>query len=191
MVQVFEAMCEHIDEENFVKYALPSLERIATEIKSCHPDVPLFGFARDAPYGLGMLQTAGYDVITVDAVIGGDAAREQLAAAAKQSGGAPKQLQGNFDPALLHRETGGDEAEIEAAVRKMMKDFGPQIICGVLAATRPARRRVGALWIGEASGEADGVEFPRDLDAHARDRRPWRRCRGGRPRAFHCHRPAF
>ena len=126
MVQVFEAMCEHIDEENFVKYALPSLERIATEIKARHPDIPLFGFARDAPYGLGMLQKAGYDVITVDAVISGDTARDQLMEAAKETGGEPNQLQGNFDPALLHRETGGDEAAIEEAVRKMMAEFGPQ-----------------------------------------------------------------
>ena len=27
---------------------------------------------------------------------------------------------------MLHKETGGDEAAIEAAVRKMFKEFGPQ-----------------------------------------------------------------
>ena len=80
MVQVFEAMCEHIDQENFVEFAYPSLERIAKEIKARHPDIPLLGFARDAPYGLEYLQRAGYDVMTVDAVIGGDVARDQLAA---------------------------------------------------------------------------------------------------------------
>lgn len=144
MVQVFEAMCEHIDQEHFVAFAYPSLERIAREIKARHPDIPLLGFARDAPYGLEYLQKAGYDVMTVDAVIAGDAARGQLAAEAKQSGGAPKQLQGNFDPALLHRETGGDEAAIEAAVRKMFQEFGPQkyianLGSGLMGAEDPAK----------------------------------------------------
>ena len=126
MVQVFEAMCEHIDKENFVEFAYPSLKRIATEIKARHPDIPLLGFARDAPYGLQYLQEAGYDVMTVDTVMSGTKAREELAKQAKASGGDAKQLQGNFDPALLHKETGGSEAEIEKAVRAMIKEFGPQ-----------------------------------------------------------------
>ena len=76
MVQVFEAMCEHIDEPNFHEFAVPCLERIAREIKARHPDVPLLGFARDAgQYGLEALQKAGYDVMTVDRAMSGDDAR--------------------------------------------------------------------------------------------------------------------
>jgi len=73
------------------------------EIKARHPGVPLLGFARDAPYGLAYLQRAGYDVMTVDAAIGGGVARGELEAEARAGGGSPGQLQGNFDPALLHK----------------------------------------------------------------------------------------
>lgn len=124
MVQVFEAMCEHIDEESFVTFALPSLQKIATELKARHPETPLLVFARDAPYALPLLQAAGYDVMTVDTVKPGDVARRELSEGAASFD--PKQLQGNFDPALLHATTGSDEATIEKAVRKMLISFGPQ-----------------------------------------------------------------
>lgn len=129
MVQVFEAMCEHIDEPNFHEFAVPSLERIAREIKAKHPDVPLLGFARDAgQYGLEALQKAGYDVMTVDRAMSGDDARACLAAEAAARGDEARQVQGNFDPDLLHKDPakGADEAAIEAAVRDMMGKFGPQ-----------------------------------------------------------------
>ena len=100
MVQVFEAMCEHIDEPDFHEFAYPCIERIAREIKARHPDVPLLGFARDAgAYGLEALQKAGYDVMTVDRVMAGDEARACLAkeAAAREA---------------EHRVAGVDEAEM-------------------------------------------------------------------------------
>jgi uroporphyrinogen decarboxylase len=124
MVQVFEAMCEHIDEESFVTFALPSLQKIATELKARHPETPLLVFARDAPYALPLLQAAGYDVMTVDTVKPGDVARRELSEG--DASFDPKQLLGNFDPALLHATTGSDEATIEKAVRKMLISFGPQ-----------------------------------------------------------------
>ena len=126
IVQVFEAMCEHIDEENFVKYALPCLERIASELKARHPTVPLMVFARDAPYALPMLQDVGYDVMTVDTTCDGREARNILATSAGKAGLMPKQLQGNFDPALLKADNGSGQAEIESAVRKMLTLFGSQ-----------------------------------------------------------------
>jgi len=129
MVQVFEAMCEHIDEPEFHEFAYPCIERIAREIKARHPDVPLLGFARDAgAYGLEALQKAGYDVMTVDRVMARDEARACLAKEAAARGGEPGQVQGNFNPDLLHKdpEKGGDEAAIEAAVREMIGAFGPQ-----------------------------------------------------------------
>lgn len=129
MVQVFEAMCEHIDEPEFHEFAYPCIERIAVEIKQKHPDVPLLGFARDAgAYGLEAMQKAGYDVMTVDRVMAGDDARACLAAEAAARGTTPKQVQGNFDPDLLHKDPtkGGTDAEIEAAVRVMLTKFGPQ-----------------------------------------------------------------
>lgn len=124
MVQVFEAMCEHIDKDCFLSFAMPSLTKIAKELKARHPEIPLLVFARDAPYALPLLQAAGYDVMTIDTVKPGDVARCELAIGAV--GADPKQLQGNFDPALLHAKTGSDEAAIEKAVRNMLISFGPQ-----------------------------------------------------------------
>ncbi len=48
MLQLFEAMGMMIDEENFGKFAMPCLEKIAKELKERHPDVPLMVFARGA-----------------------------------------------------------------------------------------------------------------------------------------------
>ena len=129
MVQVFEAMCEHIDEPNFDAFAYPYMERIAREVKARHPDVPLLGFARDAgAHGLEALQKAGYDVMTVDRAMSGADARACLESEAAARGDQARQVQGNFDPELLHKDParGGDEAAIEAAVRDMMTKFGPQ-----------------------------------------------------------------
>ena len=66
MVQVFEAMCEHITEDSFYEFAMPCMEKIAKEMKTRHPNIPLLGFARDAPYGIAALQRAGYEIITID-----------------------------------------------------------------------------------------------------------------------------
>ena len=56
------------------------------------------------------LQKAGYDVMTVDRVMAGDEARACLAKEAAARGGEPGQVQGNFNPDLLHKdpEKGGD-----------------------------------------------------------------------------------
>jgi len=124
IVQVFEAMCEHIDEENFVKYALPCLERISSELKARHPTVPIMVFARDAPYALPMLQGVGYDVMTVDTA--GDGREAWNILADNAVGSDPKQLQGNFDPALLRADNSVGEAEINNAVRQMLASFGTQ-----------------------------------------------------------------
>ena len=52
----------------------------------------------------------------------------RLESEAAARGDQARQVQGNFDPELLHKDParGGDEAAIEAAVRDMMTKFGPQ-----------------------------------------------------------------
>ena len=50
MLQVFEAMGMMIDEDNFKKYCMPSLEAIQKELKKRYPDVPLMVFSRGAWY---------------------------------------------------------------------------------------------------------------------------------------------
>lgn len=122
MVQVFEAMCEHIDEKEFYEFALPEMEKIAKELKKRHPNVPLLGFARDAPYAISDLQRIGYDCITLDTVMDRKYARNTLAGAAGGEANMSS-VQGNFDPKLL---VDGSFEEIEREAKQMLQDFGPQ-----------------------------------------------------------------
>ena len=48
MLQLFEAMGMMLEEKEFEEFALPCLEKIAAELKSRYPDVPLMVFARGA-----------------------------------------------------------------------------------------------------------------------------------------------
>jgi len=134
MVQVFEAMCEHITEESFYEFALPSMEKIASTLKSRHPDIPLLGFARDAPYALAALQRAGYDIITIDTAMDRTVARSALAQDAADRGVETSGVQGNFDPTLLHKDDGSSFEGIEREVTKMLEEFGPQKLIANLGA---------------------------------------------------------
>ena len=75
------------------------MEKIAKELKKRHPNVPLLGFARDAPYAISDLQRIGYDCITLDTVMDRKYARNTLAGAASVTN--MSSVQGNFDPKLL------------------------------------------------------------------------------------------
>ena len=44
---LFEGM--FIDEDFFYEWAMPCMEKIATELKARHPDVPLMAFPRGVP----------------------------------------------------------------------------------------------------------------------------------------------
>ena len=134
MVQVFEAMCEHITEESFYQFALPCMEKIAKELKRRHPNVPLLGFARDAPYALAALQRAGYQIITIDTAMDRGVARRALQVDADARGVTPSGVQGNFDPTLLNKEDGASFEAIENEVKRMLKDFGPQKLIANLGA---------------------------------------------------------
>jgi len=89
-------------------------------------------------------QAAGYDVVTIDTVADRKEMRAMLAAESKKLGIPTARLQGNFDPALLQLETGGTNAEISAATRQMLIDFGPQGLIanlgsGLMGKEDPAR----------------------------------------------------
>eukprot|EP00217_Crustomastix_stigmatica_P008613 CAMPEP_0183803034 /NCGR_PEP_ID=MMETSP0803_2-20130417/31934_1 /TAXON_ID=195967 /ORGANISM="Crustomastix stigmata, Strain CCMP3273" /LENGTH=415 /DNA_ID=CAMNT_0026047767 /DNA_START=63 /DNA_END=1307 /DNA_ORIENTATION=- len=135
MLQVFEAMGEHIEQKEFYEFAQPCLDRIAKELKERHPTVPLLGFARDAMYSLPSLAAAGYDVLTLDLSVDRKDVRAMLSADAAARGAAtPPAVQGNFDPALLHMETGLPEGEIAGAARQMLQELGPQRLIANLGA---------------------------------------------------------
>ena len=78
MMQIFEAMGEFINEEDFYKWALPCMTRISSELRIRHPTVPLLAFPKGASYALGALQASGYDVVTLDTQCGRASSRAML-----------------------------------------------------------------------------------------------------------------
>lgn len=128
MIQIFEAMGDFISEENFYKWALPCMKRIATELKSKYPHIPLLVFPRGATYSLVALQEVGYDVVTLDTKTDRKATREALSHNFRQfsnSRGRVASVQGNFDVSLLKKGTSTKE-EIRVAAKKMLEDLQPQ-----------------------------------------------------------------
>eukprot|EP00729_Bicosta_minor_P008846 gene8846-25919_t len=135
MLQVFEAMGMWISRQSFERFALPRLQQVAAGLKAKHPDVPLLVFPRGASYALGALQSAGYDVVTMDTETNAKAARESLDAlhsksskssSSAQEDGAASALQGNINPAVLRRHQGGDESKVKVAVTELLEAAGPQ-----------------------------------------------------------------
>jgi len=128
MMQIFEAMGEFINEDDFYKWALPSMQKIAKELKSRHPKIPLLVFPRGATYSLSALQQAGYDVVTMDTKTDRVKTRQTLEQNAKEKlppNGRVSGVQGNFDVALL--QTGASTVEeVKAATAKMLNELGPQ-----------------------------------------------------------------
>lgn len=121
VLQVFEAMGEHISQENFQRWALPAMAEIAAELRQRHPDVPLMVFPRGASYSLADLQTAGYDVVTADCSTDlGEAALMLRAAAARSKTGRVATLQGNFDPKWLRPSEGSTAADVQREVLNML-----------------------------------------------------------------------
>ena len=128
MMQIFEAMGEFINEEDFYKWALPCMTRISTELRKRHPTVPLLAFPKGATYALAALQNAGYDVVTLDTQCERKGTRSILinaAAATQPPLGRVSSVQGNFDVALLKKGASSIE-EIQAATKKMLLELGTQ-----------------------------------------------------------------
>lgn len=118
MLQVFEAMGMMIDDDNFVKFALPCLASIAKELKQRYPDVPLMVFTRGACHMNGKLVGLGYDVITIDGSVDRNTARSIV--------GDSITLQGNYDPAELIESNGKTVETVQATARQLLEELGPQ-----------------------------------------------------------------
>ncbi|CAJ1421601.1 unnamed protein product [Effrenium voratum] len=108
VLQVFEAMGEHISPDHLETFAVPAMRRIASALKERHPEVPLMVFPRGACYALPALQQAGYDVVTADTATDLERAVEDLTAAS--GGGRVANLQGNFDPKWLRPGSSVEDA---------------------------------------------------------------------------------
>lgn len=125
VLQVFEAMGDKLSQDNFYKYALPSMTEIAKELKRRHPSVPLMVFPRGACYSLPALQSAGYDVVSADCATDlGEAARALREEAKKSGAGSVARLQGNFDPKWLRPAQGGTPELVRQEVRRMLESLG-------------------------------------------------------------------
>jgi uroporphyrinogen decarboxylase len=128
LMQVFEAMGEFISEEDFYEWSLPSLRRIATELRARHPDVPLLVFPRGATYALTALQQAGYDVVTLDTKSNRAKARADLKAAAAAELpplGRVSAVQGNLDVAIL-KKGASTPMDVQMFTSMMIAELGPQ-----------------------------------------------------------------
>ncbi|GAX82880.1 hypothetical protein CEUSTIGMA_g10306.t1 [Chlamydomonas eustigma] len=130
MMQIFEAMGDFIPEPQFYTWALPCMQRIATELRARHPKVPLLVFPRGASYSLPALQQAGYDVVTLDTRTGRAETRSALSiasASAQPPLGRVSSVQGNLDVAFLKRGASTPE-EVRAATACMLEELGPQCL---------------------------------------------------------------
>ncbi len=128
LMQVFEAMGEYISEKDFYTWALPCMERIASELKAKYPDIPLLVFPRGATYSLAALQSAGYDVVTMDTNTPRKETRNVLEKAYNEKTPPLKRVssvQGNLDVRLL--QTGASSVDdVKAATRAMLTELGTQ-----------------------------------------------------------------
>jgi uroporphyrinogen decarboxylase len=111
-IQVFESWAGVLGPDLFDRFALPSLRRIASELKSAHPDVPLAVFPRGSRHAIRALSDSDYDVVSVDWTISPEDAR-RLA-------GPEWTLQGNLDPAALFAAP----EEIRRRTHEMIASFG-------------------------------------------------------------------
>jgi len=152
IIQVFEAMGDFINPEHFNTFAMPCLVRIASELKLKYPEIPLMVFPKGASYSLEALQTAGYDVVTLDTQVDRSTIRSRLQAEwtrqqelkqADHNGIHSTEqvcdtldsttgacIQGNFDVQLLRKGTtdspGLSVADIQHATKEMLRALGPQ-----------------------------------------------------------------
>lgn len=118
MLQLFEAMGMMIEEKEFIEFAMPCLEKIASELKSRHPDVPLMVFARGASFANQALSRLEYDVVTIDGGVDRAIARDVV--------GGHAGLQGNYDPRELIVENGKTTDTVKRTTIELLEALGPQ-----------------------------------------------------------------
>lgn len=119
VIQLFEAMGEHITPVDFEEWALPRLQRIASAFHQLCPSTPLMVFPRGICSSVASLHAAGYNVLSIDTHTSPEQTRRLLPPGAV--------LQGNFNVALLQRRPRHsleeDLERVDHAVRRMLEAF--------------------------------------------------------------------
>jgi uroporphyrinogen decarboxylase len=135
LVQVFEAMGEFLVPDEFARWAVPCLQQLAQSFRDRCPDIPIMIFPRGACHSIVALQSAGYDVVSIDSQTSPQQAREQLRSAVHRESDQRRIrkeacLQGNFPVNLLQRTPSLSLEEsrqrVVESVRSMLTQFGPQ-----------------------------------------------------------------
>jgi uroporphyrinogen decarboxylase len=112
VLQVFESWAHHLTEEQFVSFAKPYADKIATYLQLRHPNVPVVYFANGGSCFLEAQNDMAFDALAIDWRVSMASARRVV--------GKERVLQGNVDPLVLY----GSEAGIRAAVAKAVEQAG-------------------------------------------------------------------
>ncbi len=113
VIKLFDSWAGALGGSCFEDYALKPAVRIAQELKSRFPGLPVIGFPRGAGGGYIKFADAGvFDALAIDTSVPADWARDNLQAKVA--------VQGNLDPMLL--VTGGDALERE--VKRLLEILG-------------------------------------------------------------------
>jgi uroporphyrinogen decarboxylase len=93
VVMIFDSWGGVLPEDAFLRYALPSIQKIVAEIKKYAPHIPVIGFTKGGGLWLDKIKDLAIDGIGIDWTISLAQAREAV--------GDTKCLQGNLDPTIL------------------------------------------------------------------------------------------
>lgn len=119
MLQVFESWAGELGPDDFDKFSLPYLKKIAAHLPKRLAElgikhkIPITVFAKGAWYALDELCELGYDVVSLDWLY-------KPEDAVKVVNGRRITLQGNLDPGVMY----GSDDVISEKVEKMIKGFG-------------------------------------------------------------------
>lgn len=104
VIKIFDSWAGALGGSQFHRYALEPAVKIATELKSRYPGLPIIGFPRGSGGGyLTFAESGAFDALAMDTSIPAEWARDILQ---------PKiAVQGNLDP--MHMVTGGQALEDE------------------------------------------------------------------------------
>jgi len=110
VLQIFESWAHHLTEDQFLKFAKPYANRIATYLKQHHPDTPIVYFANGGSCYLHQQLDMNVNSLSIDWRISMKQARD--------ISGKTKILCGNIDPIILY----GSEKNIYNAVKQCIHE---------------------------------------------------------------------